>query len=193
MSLATYDDLQTSIATYLHRSDLTSQIPDFITLAEAKLNRRLRLRPMEQRTTGTVAATVAVPTRFAEVISLTVTNGGNTYPVSYLPTSKLQGESSDTFYYSIIGENFYFEPVGSGITYVLHYYQKFAALSTGVNWLLTNAPDVYLYASLMESAPYIKDDKRLATWGTLLEEAIKDLEREDRNARYGNNLRMSPA
>lgn len=193
MSLATYADLQTSIGNYLHRADLTSQIPDFITLAEAKLNSRLRLRAMEQRATGSVAATVAVPTRFAEVISLTVTNGGNTYPVSYLPTSKLQGESSDTFYYSIIGDNFYFEPVGSGITYVLHYFQKFAALSTGVNWLLTNAPGVYLYASLLEAAPYIGNDQRLATWGKLLEDAIDHLEREDRNARYGNNLRMIPS
>jgi hypothetical protein len=192
MSITNYAELQTKIGNYLHR-DLATIIPDFITLAEAKLNRRLRLRSMEQRTTGVVAATVALPTRFAEIISLTVTNNGSTYPVSYLPSSRLQGESSDTFYYSIIGDNIYFEPVGSGLTYTLHYFQKFDALSSGVNWLITNAPDIYLYASLLESAPYIKDDQRIATWGTLLDKAIADLERDDRWARYGNNLRMVAA
>ena len=55
MSLSTYSDLQTSIANYLARSDLTSQIPDFITFAENRLRRELRIRQMlKSVTTATV-------------------------------------------------------------------------------------------------------------------------------------------
>lgn len=59
MTISTYAELQTSVASWLHRADLTSQIPDFITLAESKLNRKLRLRAQETTATGTVSATVA--------------------------------------------------------------------------------------------------------------------------------------
>ena len=42
-----YATLQTEVADFLHRTDLTSAIPTFIQLAETKLNRILRLRAME--------------------------------------------------------------------------------------------------------------------------------------------------
>src|SRR5689334_19223382 len=55
MALATYADLQASIASWLARDDLTACIPDFIALCEADLNRRLRIRAME------TAVDIAVP------------------------------------------------------------------------------------------------------------------------------------
>lgn len=188
MSISTYADLQTSVASWLHRDDLTALIPDFITLAEAKLNRRLRLRAQETTTTGTVSASVALPSGFAQVIALTVTSGSDTYPVLYKTASEITGDNSNTYYYTIIGDNIVFDPVESGYTYELTYYAKFDALSSSVNWLLTNAPDVYLYATLMESAPYLKNDPRIQVWSGLLENAIKDLETQNNNAKYGNSL-----
>lgn len=188
MSISTYADLQTSVASWLHRDDLTALIPDFITLAEAKLNRRLRLRAQETKTTGTVSASVALPSGFAQVIALTVTSGSDTYPVLYKTASEITGDNSNTYYYTIIGDNIVFDPVESGYTYELTYYAKFDALSSSVNWLLTNAPDVYLYATLMESAPYLKNDPRIQVWSGLLENAIKDLETQNNNAKYGNSL-----
>ena len=47
--------------------------------------------------------------------------------------------------------------------------------SIGGNWLLTMAPDVYLYAALLESAPYIKEDARIQTWGLGFTSALADL------------------
>ena len=66
MSFATYSDLQTSIGNYLARSDLTSQIPDFITFAENRLRRELRIRQMlKSVTTATVSGdnTIEIPRR----------------------------------------------------------------------------------------------------------------------------------
>lgn len=51
----TYSGLKASIAAWLERDDLTALIPDFIALAEVRLNDRLRIAPMEKRTTITLA------------------------------------------------------------------------------------------------------------------------------------------
>ena len=47
MAFSNYTELQTSVADWLDRDDLTARIPDFITLAEARFNRLLRIRSME--------------------------------------------------------------------------------------------------------------------------------------------------
>jgi hypothetical protein len=56
MALSTYTELKTAIADWLDRGDLTANIPDFITLAEARVNRELRIRPQEVRSTMTTTA-----------------------------------------------------------------------------------------------------------------------------------------
>jgi hypothetical protein len=80
MALTTFSQLKTSIANYLNRSDLTGVIPDFITLAESKLNRNLRLRKMQTTTTLTCVsgtATIDLPTDFLEVVQLYVDGNPN--------------------------------------------------------------------------------------------------------------------
>ena len=70
MAIATYTDLQTSIANFLARSDLTAQIPDFIALAEASMSRELETRSQEKRVTAnTVSGNeyLALPTDLREV------------------------------------------------------------------------------------------------------------------------------
>ena len=103
MALGTYSGLQASVADYLARSDLSSQITDFIALAEAKFQRR-----------------------FKSVTSLSVSNT--------------------------------------------------------TNWLLTAHPDAYLYGSLLEAAPYLMDDARLAMWATALERVLAEIRHPDSSA-----------
>lgn len=193
MSIANYADLQTTVANYLHRSDLTTIIPDFITLAEAKLNRLLRLRAMENVATGTVSSTVALPTGYVEMRSLTVSSGGNTYPITYTTPENVNSDTDAPTSYSIVGDNLRFMPATSGYTYTLTYYKKFDALSTGVNWLITNAPDAYLYATLLEAAPYLKDDARANLWMTALQQVVAQLTNADNDDRYGNALAVRVA
>ena len=59
-------------------------------------------------------------------------------------------------------------------------YQKLADETTTTNWYTDNAPEVLLYAALLESAPFIGDDPRLQVWGSLLSEAIGTIENEFR-------------
>lgn len=191
--ISNYAELQTAITSWLHRSDLTSLIPDFISLAEAKLNRRLRLRAQENTTTGTVAATVALPTGYIGMRSLTVSAGGVFSPVTYTAPENISGESGQPVSYSIVGDNLIFQNSSTGYTYSLTYYKPFDALSAGVNWLITNAPDVYLYATLLEAAPYLKDDKRIDTWRNMLGESLDLLDRNDKRDRFGSGLAVRVA
>jgi hypothetical protein len=193
MALTTYAELQTAIGNYLHRSDLTAVIPDFVSLAEAKFKRTLRLRAMENIATGTISSSVALPTGFIEMISITASRGSNTYPLTYIPPSQINSVASSANFYSIVGDNIYFVPTGSGQTYTLTYYKSFDPLSSSVNWLMTNAPDVYLYASLLEAAPYIKDDARVQTWAQLLVASVDQLKKSDDGDRYGYGLVMRAA
>jgi hypothetical protein len=188
MALANYSDLQTTVANYLHRSDLTSMIPDFITLAEAKLNRELRLRAMEDTATGTVAASISLPTGYIEMRGISVGSGNSTWNLTYRPPSDINTETGTPVNYSIKGETLYFLPYGTAYSYTIDFYKKFDALSGGVNWLITNAPDIYLYATLLEASPYIKDDARIGTWAQLLIDSVTRLQSADKRDRHGSNL-----
>ena len=52
MAIGTYAELQTAVANWLDRDDLTDRIPEFIALAEAKMNRVLRISLMENVSTA---------------------------------------------------------------------------------------------------------------------------------------------
>jgi len=188
MSLSNYADLQTTVANYLHRSDLTSMIPDFITLAEAKLNRELRIRAMENTATGTIAASISLPTGYIGMRGISAGSGTSTWNLTYTPASNINTETGTPNSYSIKGDLLYFLPYSTGFSYTIDYYKAFDALSAGVNWLITNAPDVYLYATLLEAAPYIKDDARIGTWAQLLIDSVTRLQSADNRDRHGSNL-----
>ncbi len=71
MALDTFSNLKSVIADYLARDDLTTQIPDFIRLAESRMDKELRVRELIKRaTTSTTTGddTVNLPTDFLGVI-----------------------------------------------------------------------------------------------------------------------------
>ena len=70
MALSTYTELKTSIANWLNRTDLTSEIAeDFIVLAEKDFNSKLRIRKMNATDASFTinAETVALPTGFLQL------------------------------------------------------------------------------------------------------------------------------
>jgi len=63
--------------------------------------------------------------------------------------------------------------------------------SNADNWLLRDAPDVYLYGALIQSAPYLNDDARAETWASLYSTAIQSLQRASDDTRFaGSGIRM---
>jgi hypothetical protein len=201
MTISTYALLKSVIADFVNREDLTSVIPTFITLAEADMQRKVRHWRMEARSTAQLDTQFsAIPADWAETIRFYLTTG-ETSRLELISQAELidrkQRDGNVTgrpYYYAMTGSQFELYPVPDG-TYAgeLVYFAKIPALSDAAttNWLLTNAPDAYLYGALLHSAPYLKDDARIQLWAGLYQSAIDGLNISSEDARHsGTGLRM---
>jgi hypothetical protein len=194
MSIATYSELKTAVANYLARTDLTDQIPDFIRFAELRLRRELRIRQMlKSVTTATTGgdSTVELPSDFLEIRDFSV----STNPVQPLTYSSpavfsrntRSTESGKPLDYTILASEFQLAPVPDG-TYTLKllYFAAptFLGDTNSSNVFLANSPDALLYASLLEAEPYIMNDARINTWGTMYDRAISTITKSDESSQY---------
>ncbi len=89
--------------------------------------------------------------------------------------------------YSLSSDILTIYPTGAA-TLQLTYYGKVPALSADnqTNWLLTKRPQVYLYGALLESAPFLQDDGRVALWKAAFDQAVTDYQLADQMARWSN-------
>jgi hypothetical protein len=96
--------------------------------------------------------------------------------------------------YSIIGDKIYFGPTpDSAYNYTMTYYKTFDALSDSntTNWVILNAPDVYLYGALLQAEPFLQNDQRIPVWERGLRQALSDLQSQDDKDRHsGSQLRV---
>jgi len=165
--ITNYATLKAAVADWLNRTDLTDQIPTFIQLAEAGLNRDMRIRPMVVRADATIDSQyTTLPLDYLEMTTLYL----RTSPVTklqFLTQEEMQLKKSQG--YPTSGTPRYFSVVGASMEVLP------APDSNTTNWLLTAHPDIYLWASLIASAPYLRDDGRIETWRGLLGAAMDSL------------------
>jgi hypothetical protein len=204
MSLATYSDLKTTVANYLARTDLTTQIPDFIRFAELRLRRELRIRQMLKSVTPTTTGgdpTVALPSDFLETRDFYVSTNP-IQPLTYASPAIFSRNTNTTqsgkpLNYTILASEFKLSPVpDSNYTLEMLYYASpvFMDDTVSSNVFMANAPDALLYASLLEAEPYLMNDARINTWGSLYDRAINTLSKSDEASQYsGVPLSMSYA
>lgn len=190
MAIGTYAELQTSVASWLHRTDLTAMVLDFITLAESRLNRVLHLRVMETEATLVTTAGsrfAPLPALYNEPRGLWRDTGGDRVPLTQKMPEDLSvtGTAGLPVNWAVDGVNAAFEcPLADAGVYVLRYLQNFALSGTApTNWLLTAYPDIYLYGALLEAAPYIKDDARLAVWQDRFDRAFSEVSDKEQRSR----------
>ena len=201
MAIGTYAELQTAVANWLDRGDLTDRIVEFIDLAEARINRNLRLRLMETTATGTLTAGTReynLPTDYIQAREFHLTTDP-LVPLSYvtpeLMTRTWGGSTSGTPHmFTIIGDKFRLGPAPSSADgYSMLYYKKIPALTPAAttNDMLTNNPDVYLYGCLLEAEPFLQNDERVQLWATAYQQAVADLQVQDNKDRHsGSELRV---
>lgn len=219
MSITNYAELQAAVADWLARpgdSTIAAIAPDLIRLAEARMTfgsgepgsplyaPPLRVRQMETRATVVLSAEyVALPADFAEMRELKI-NSGTERKLAYVTpqhfaetaASRLGGLPS---VYTLVAGALRLGPAPSGsppLTAELLYYAKLPPLSDAapVNWLLSLAPNVYLFGALMEAGAYIRDPAQLAEWSGQYAAAVSGLQSQDRRARHGGApLVMRPA
>ena len=203
----TFGGLKASIADFLNRSDLSAAIPDFVTMATAALTRRLiadgPVREMLATWSPTITTELtALPADFYGVKSFYIATLSDSGQVQFAEPEKIAeqkilraNQDGDPQLYSIVGSNLQLWPWGGAgssgsYTGTIGYWQKLTALvSDGdTNWLLTKHPDAYLYTSLIQSAPYLKDDSRLQVWGELAVNAVTDIVETDKKARLAPSI-----
>ena len=199
MALSTYTELKTSIANWLNRSDLTTEISDdFIKLAEADLNSKLRVRSMIAQSSFTIdTETEALPTGFLQIRDFYILSGATKYPLRYMTPSQMDSTkgTSNTgvpVAYTILGNTFRFMPKpDAAYSGVLNYYKSFDALSstTATNYILTNHPGIYLYGALFHAANFLGgiDPVRLGKWEQMYATALERLELNDREDQFSGS------
>jgi hypothetical protein len=201
MTISTYAELETALARWLHRANLTAMIPDFIALAEARIYRELRVRCMETQLSAAIAAgVVAVPTGYIEMKHARV-DGSSPSPLTRkddewiyanYPTRSADGLPK---FFAREADSFIFGPYpDSGYTVKGVYYKRLAALSDAnpTNWFTTDAPDALLYGALCEAAPYCVNDARIPVWEAKFGNVIEQIKREDKNETFsGSPLSMT--
>ena len=194
MAITSYADLQTSIDNFLARDDLTAQIPNFIQLAEARINRELETREQEKRVQATLVAGdeyIALPTDLREVREVKL----NTSPLTVLSYASPTG--LDTQYssngqgkpqgYSIVGKEMKVRPIpDSGYTMEIIYIGNVDTLSdVSTPTLFIRSPDLYLYGALTEAYVYLLDEQRAAQYDEKFTRAINEVRMDEERSHYG--------
>lgn len=186
MSLDTYANLKTAVADWLNRTDLTAAIPDFITLAEAELKRRLR-RTSVSDTLDIDDEVMDLPSDLAELRSISLASASPSQDVplrlctpEMLAERKARangvtGRPSD---FAIVAGQLQVAPAPDQ-TYTANivYFQSLDPLSTTntTNVVLDEAPDAYLFGALLQAEPYLEHDDRIPVWREKFDRAIDQL------------------
>lgn len=196
LDLTSYVGLQDAVAQYLQRTDLTSQIPAFIQLAEAQIKRQLRRKSV--RTTITIAQeSTNLPSDCAEVRSLHLLTSSRWQdrpitvgtPEMLAETRARITSAGRPIRAAMIARQLVVAPEPDrSYSADIVYFQQLTALSASQasNDVLTEAPDIYLFGALQESAAFLEHDERIDTWKKKFDDGIEEMnnirEREETNA-----------
>ncbi len=215
MAISTYSELQTAVANWLDRDDLTDRITEFIAIAEARMNRTLRLAIMlnvDQTTLGGAAALVsgtrdyALPSGYLQMLDFHLRTDPIT-TLSYITPENMNrmwagSQSGRPEAYTIFSDNSSGTPIkkvklgpspDSAYNYSMMFYKKIDALSitNTTEQMLTNNPDAYLYGALREAEPFLMNDARIQIWEAGYQQVIADLQEQDNKDRHsGSTMRV---
>lgn len=193
MAIQDYASLQTAVTSWLSRADLTANIPDFVQLAEVRLSSDLNTYQMLTEASGTASGgLIELPDDFKSPVRLTVSIGGIDIELPPLPSAQATNDRRPVIAtgYTLEGSNIRLIGGAGTDAYTLTYYANIRALSLGMNWLIAAAPNLYLYASLLEATPFIQDDSRIPIWVGAYKAALDALQRDSDNARFSPSARM---
>jgi hypothetical protein len=202
MAINTYTGLKTSLDNWLARTDLSSNLDDFIDLAEERLARDLRIRATEKTMNATIASGIAtIPSDYVQLKHVHIA-GTPIQPLEPKESTWIfdqfatRSADSKPRFIAEDGGNFVFGPFPD-ISYVLGgaYWSKPAALTTAAptNAWTDNCPDALLWACLCETAPFLMNDDRILVWEGKYDQAKKRIMRaEKQRSRKGTRIGVDP-
>jgi hypothetical protein len=191
----TYDSLLVDLRRYLERgftqeSDqiVYDQLPRLITLGERRIARELKIEGFIRAVQTPLQSGVAVylkPDRWRDTVSMTL-NGAPIFARSYEYCRNYWPNEAQTgtpqFYADYDFQHWLIAPTpDAASTLEILYYEQPALLGEELqtNWLTEYAPDLLLYAALLEATPFLKSDERMQTWQALYDRAAQAISGED--------------
>lgn len=189
MALENYIALIDELTDYMDQDDLTGKPDTFIRLLEAKASREVISFRQEKQVTGVfaVAGTVAIPDDWVEMRQF-YTDGTNAAKgLVFMPSFEVEDTNAATFngqprIWTIRNGVFEVFPKPDAVNvynYTLDYRAAIPNLTAAapVNWLLTLAPDLYLWGALVEAADYAEDDASLQKYLARYDKALRGINR----------------
>lgn len=188
-AISDYSSLLIDAGEYSGRDDIAHLFPRFVGLAEAKMNRVLRTADMEEAATVILAnGDGALPEGFLEAREVLSPDGRNMGAWSLQAlTTRYRNNGGYPQGYAVVGSTIMARPTTNG-SLTMTYYKAIPPLTPAnpINWLLTKAPDVYLYALVEEIAIWAKDVNMVSSARPLKENAMAGLTLADNRLRWGN-------
>lgn len=196
--MTTYATLQADIGDWLARDTLTAYTASFVRLGEARIRREVRHWKMLRRSHASGGGTrfLALPDGFLEAKRIKFVTSPESAPLDFVAPDQLDvaGAAGNSRALNVaIHEELEFDlAVPTTTTVEVLYYATLEALSDSntTNWFLTNAYDLYLFAALSESAPFIRDDERVPMWSGRYALARDGLNREEGQHASGGTRRI---
>lgn len=209
MAIGTYSELQTACMNWLERPDLEERVPEFIALFEGRARRELRswLKTKLSVTNVTGDYTVAATVEAVEGVAYNDGIGGTrNHPLDLISFEDYHARMSVNSAVRSPSLAAYIERDESANTTVIRFYPPCSAASpianlvldvvgylpalsdsATTNRLLSVAPDLYLFGSLAESAPYLSHDERIQTWESRMWEGFKGLKMQTERKQFSGN------
>jgi hypothetical protein len=198
MSISSYSELQTAVGNWLHDDALTAIIPDFITLAEKRIEREVRCRENEAALNVVLSSGVGtIPSDYVELkyayIDLTPFRvlERTTARKIYEQFPNRSSSGIPTMIASDNGNFIFGCYPASDYTIVGTYYKRLTGVATSWNALATLCPDLYLFASLAEAADYTNDEAQLGKWNAKYQKVLSDINMQEQAEKgSGSPLRI---
>lgn len=201
---ANYGELKEEIRSYLYnRKDLATRIPQFIAFAEKKIFRLLRCRANEKKVSGDLSLDrtgFTLPDDFIEFKFLTVNGKPMTRisEIEYLSKINIDDAAGEPSQFArVINDIKLWRQADSDYNYDFVYWYDQSGdmvLDADTTPILDYAPDLYLYAALIEAMPFLVKDERLGTWQAMFSQAMDEIDHETKESEYaGSNVSVSNA
>lgn len=207
MALDSYANLQTAVETWLNRNDITSVAgPDIVTLAESRLRRDPRLQKEGYLSASVSGDGYSLPSDFRSLTEIFLdSSASGRGPLDMVSPAQLAqmkaglGASGIPQAAAIRTDTdpptMDFGPAPDG-TYTLEitYELELEALSDAntSNWLLTEGPDIYLFACLAEAELFLQEDQRSGVWEQKLDQALNNWKLDYDRRKFGGTLIARP-
>lgn len=178
-----YEELKIALADTLMRADLMGAIPAWIAQAEESFDQALRIPELvEHDRLPLWSAAADLPDDYLEAYSVNA-DGRRLAFVSMHQFRTRQGQPTQ---FSIFGRTLQLDAPGPRDV-DLHYYRRVPRLSDTrpTNRVLEHHPSLYLYGSLLHSAPYLREDERILVWQGLYQQHLEQANLQSERGQYG--------